>query len=104
MYEEHVGGLLRSSPELGAAAVFYLTYAGGIVYLAVLPALRSGGARTALLNGAVLGGVAYGTYAFTNYAMLEGWTVSLAAADVGWGIVLTAVTAACGLFAARLGD
>lgn len=104
MYAERLGGLLRDSPRLGPAAVFYVTYAAGIVYFAVLPALVSGGARTAFVNGAILGGLAYGTYAFTNYAMLKGWTLSLAAADVGWGIVLTAMTAACGLFAARLGS
>jgi uncharacterized membrane protein len=102
MYEAQVGPLLRSNPQLWAAAMFYLIYVAGIVQLAVLPALASGGLRTALVNGAVLGCVAYGTYAFTNYAMLEGWTRALAAADVAWGIVLTAVTAACGVFAARL--
>lgn len=103
MYNQQLGGLLRANPQLGSALLFYLTYAAGIVYFAVLPALASGGVRTALLNGAILGGVAYGTYAFTNHAVFEGWTFSLAAADVGWGIVLTAVTAACGLLAARLG-
>lgn len=103
MYAEQLGGLLRAEPRVGAALVFYLTYAAGIVYFAVLPALASGGVRTALVNGAFLGGVAYGTYAFTNHAVLEGWPFSLAAADVGWGIVLTAVTAACAFWAARLG-
>jgi len=104
MYNQHLGALLRANPQLGAALVFYLTYAAGIVYFAVLPALASGGVRTALVNGATLGGLAYGTYAFTNYALLEGWTLTLTAADLGWGIVLTAVTATCGLFAARLGS
>ena len=103
MYSQQVGGLLRASPQLGAALAFYLTYAAGIVYFAVLPALDSGGVRTALVNGAILGGLAYGTYAFTNYALLEGWTFTVAAADLGWGIVVTAATAACGLLAARLG-
>jgi len=51
-----------------------------------------------------LGALAYGTYAFTNYALLERWTFTFAAADLGWGIVLTGVTAACGLLAARLGS
>ena len=76
----------------------------GIVYFAVLPAVASNDVRTALVNGAALGGLAYGTYAFTNYSLLEGWTLTLAAADLGWGIVLTAVTAACGLLAVRLGS
>ena len=102
MYSQQLGGLLRAHPQLGAALAFYLTYAAGIVYFAVLPALASVGLRTALVNGAILGGLAYGTYAFTNYALLEGWTFTVAATDLGWGIVLTAVTAACGLLAARL--
>jgi uncharacterized membrane protein len=104
MYERQVGDLLRVHPQIGAASAFYLAYTAGIVYFAVLPALASGGVRTALLNGAALGGLAYGTYAFTNHALFKGWTFTLAAADVGWGIVLTAVTAACGLWAARLGS
>lgn len=103
MYEQQVGGLLRANPHLGAAGIFYLMYAAGVVYFAVLPALESGGLRPALLNGALFGGLAYGTYAFTNYAVLSGWTFTLVAADVAWGIVLTAVTAACGLAASRLG-
>ncbi len=103
MYDQQVGGLLRANPQMGAAAVFYLAYAAGIVYFAVLPALPSSGTRLALLNGAIFGGLAYGTYAFTNYAVLKGWTLTLVVADVAWGIVLTAVAAACGLFAARLG-
>ncbi len=101
MYDRQLGDLLRASPLLGAGLAFYLTYAAGIVYFAVLPALAANGVRSALLNGAALGGLAYGTYAFTNYALLERWTLALAAADLGWGIVLTAVAAACGLLAAK---
>ena len=104
MYDREVGDHLRSNPQLGAAAVFYLMYAAGIVYFAVLPGLEGGSVRTVLLNGAVLGGLAYGTYASTNYALLKGWSFSLAVADFGWGIVLTAVTALCGMFAARFGS
>jgi uncharacterized membrane protein len=78
-------------------------YAAGIVYFAVLPALSSGGLRLALLNGAFFGGLAYGTYAFTNYAVIQGWSITLVLADVAWGVVLTAAVAACGLFAARIG-
>lgn len=103
MYDVEIGDLLRADPRMGAAVAFYLMYAAGIVYLAVFPALASGGMRLALINGAVFGGLAYGTYAFTNYAVLEGWTFELVAADVAWGVVLSSVTAACGVFAVRLG-
>ena len=34
MYDQQVGGLLRANPQVGAAAVFYLMYAAGIVYFA----------------------------------------------------------------------
>jgi uncharacterized membrane protein len=75
------------------------------ICLAVFPALASGGVSGALLRGAVLGALAYGTYAFTNYAMVEGWTGALVAADVAWGMGLTkAAAAACGLWATRLGS
>jgi uncharacterized membrane protein len=104
MYNQQLGSLLRASPQLGAALVFYLTYAAGIVYFAVLPALASGDVRRALVNGAALGGLAYGTYALTNYALLEGWTLTLAAADLGWGVIQTAVAAACGFLVVRLGS
>ena len=48
-----VGGValafvLGANLQLGAAVAFYLMYAAGIVYFAVLPALSSGGVRTAL--------------------------------------------------------
>jgi uncharacterized membrane protein len=102
MYDQQLGGLLRANPHVGAAIVFYLTYAAGIVYFAVLPALASGSLRAALVSGALLGAVAYGTYALTNYALLEGWTFAVAAADVAWGVVLTAAAAASGLWVARL--
>ena len=84
MYSQQLGTLLRANPQLGAALVFYLTYAAGIVYFAVLPALASGGVRTALVNGATLGGLAYGTYALTNYALLESWTASRRAVTSDW--------------------
>ena len=48
MYDKQIGGLLRPEPQLAAAAVFYLVYAAGVVYFAVLPALSSGGMRAAL--------------------------------------------------------
>jgi uncharacterized membrane protein len=39
--------------------------------LAVQPALTAGSWRIGLLNGAVLGLIAHGTYDFTNYATLK---------------------------------
>jgi len=45
--------------------------------IAVWPALQSGGWRTALLNGALLGLVAYATYDLTNQATLRIWSAKV---------------------------
>lgn len=100
-YEAQIGGLLRETPNFGAAFFFYLAYAGAIVFLAVKPALTTGRLQDALVYGAVLGAVAYGTFTVTNYSVLSGWTLGLVVSDIAWGTFLTSVVAACGYLAAR---
>jgi uncharacterized membrane protein len=87
--------------RLGPAAAFYLAYVAGLLYLVSVPALRDGDPVQALMGGAVLGFVAYGTYEFTNYAVLRDWHWSLVATDLAWGTVLTAVSAWAGVAALR---
>lgn len=101
-YEKEIGGLLRDTPNMVASGIFYALYAAGIVWLAVNPALSTGSVRTAAINGAILGAIAYGTYTVTNYAVIEGWTRGLVVSDVLWGAFLTAVAAVCGFYATRL--
>ena len=100
-YEDQIGDLLRDTPNLGAALIFYLAYAGAIVILAVRPALANGRLRDALIDGAVLGSVAYGTFTVTNFSVLNGWTLGLVVSDIAWGTFLTSVVTACGFLAAR---
>lgn len=102
IYDDTVGDLMRQSPAMGAAGLFYLLYAAGIVYFAVRPGVAADSARLALVNGALLGAIAYGTYTVTNYAILKGWTVGLLVSDILWGAFLTAVAAVCGYFAGRV--
>jgi uncharacterized membrane protein len=92
-YFSRLAGLLRDKPDLGVAAVFYVIYLAGIVYFAVVPALASGGMATALLNGAMLGFLAYSTYDATNLATLKGYPAAVAVVDVVWGTFLTATAA-----------
>jgi uncharacterized membrane protein len=99
-YFSRLAGLLRDKPDLGVAAVFYVIYLAGIVYFAVVPALASGGMATALLNGAMLGFLAYSTYDATNLATLKGYPAAVAVVDVVWGTFLTATAAAMGYLAA----
>ncbi len=99
-YNEQVPHLLRATPDMVGATVFYLAYVAGIIFLAVRPALTARSLATAIINGAVLGAIAYGTFSVTNYAVLDGWTSALVWTDIPWGAFLTATTAACGYLAA----
>lgn len=101
LFSRHVGDLLRPDMKLGVAAGFYLFYVAGLMYFAVLPAVRAESLALALTNGALLGLIAYGTYEATNMATLRGWVWPMLITDVLWGISLTAVTAAAGYAAGR---
>jgi uncharacterized membrane protein len=92
-YKPRIGDLLLDPPKLGVAAVFYLIYVVGVVVFAVLPAVKDGDWARAAWSGALLGFVAYGTYDMTNLATLRGFSASVAAIDMVWGTVATAVAA-----------
>jgi uncharacterized membrane protein len=100
-YARQLGDLLRNPPQLGIAALFYLAYVAGIVFFAVLPALRGGGVWQAALYGALLGLLAYGTYDITNLATIRGWPWTVSLVDMAWGTVVSAATAAAAYLAAR---
>jgi uncharacterized membrane protein len=73
-YRREMADLIASPFNLKAAAVFYLAYPLGVAYFAVLPA---GSLNHALMMGALLGLLAYGTYDLTNLATLRGWSLKL---------------------------
>jgi uncharacterized membrane protein len=100
-YQETVGHLLLDTPNFVPAAVFYIAYAAGIVFLAVQPAIAAQKPQTALINGGILGAIAYGTFSLTNYSVLQGWTSGLVISDILWGIFLTGLSAGCGFLFAR---
>ena len=99
-YQSQIGPLLKPQPDLAAAGAFYLVYIGGIVFFAVAPAVAGGGLIRAVLAGAFLGLIAYGTYDATNLATMKGFSATVAIVDVLWGVTLTSVSAAAGYFAA----
>lgn len=101
MFRAQLGETMLASPRFGPAVVFYLFYIAGVLWLVSLPALRDGVPVQALINGAILGAVAYGTYEFTNFATLRGWSWQMVITDVIWGAVLTGVSAWAGVMAAR---
>jgi len=88
-YREKLGFILSTNVNWYAAATFYLIYIGGILYFAVLPAMRDESWQTALLQGAVLGFLCYATYDLTNLATIKSWPLTVVLVDIVWGIVLT---------------
>ena len=102
VFARHLGDILYEGGfRLLPAVLFYLTYMGGILWFASWPALRDGAPTMALLNGAILGLVAYGTYEFTSWAVMRDWHPQLVVMDVIWGAVLTGGAAWGGVVATR---
>ncbi|GAB1480651.1 DUF2177 family protein [Paracoccaceae bacterium] len=97
VFERHVGHLLADPLRLGPAAVFYLAYVAGLLWFVSLPALREGAPLQALIGGAILGFIAYGTYEMTNYATLADWSLQQVIVDGLWGIALTGFSAWAGV-------
>ena len=100
LYRRELGSLLLDKPNLAAAVPFYLLYLAGTVWFATRPGLQAGSWSVALFNGALFGLIAYATYDLTNMATLKGYSWTVVAADLAWGVFLTAVVATAGYFAA----
>ncbi len=98
-YRSRIGELLLEDPNLIAAAAFYVIYVTGVSYFAVIPALSSGRWTTALVSGALLGLVAFGTYDMTNLATIKGWSLEVSLVDMVWGVFITTASALAGYVA-----
>jgi uncharacterized membrane protein len=104
LYRPVLGEMLRSEPNLAAAAVFYLLYPLGLMIFVVLPVQHDGSALRAFVCGMLFGFFTYATYDLTNQATLRNWSTLLTVADICWGTVLAGMTAWLGyLVAHRLG-
>lgn len=94
--------MLADPFRLGPAAAFYAFYIGGVLYFVSLPALRQGAPGQALLAGALLGLMCYGTYEFTSLAVMRDWSWQQVVADTLWGGFLTGISAWAGVWVARM--
>lgn len=97
-YAERMGFLFQVPLNYVPALFFYPIYALAILLLAVEPALAHASAVEALWRGAVLGLAAYAAYDLTNQATIAGWPTSMTIVDIGWGVLVTAVTSALAYF------
>jgi uncharacterized membrane protein len=93
LFEAALGNQMLDTLRLGPAALFYVIHIGGLVYFSGLPATRGGTTKAALINGAVLGFVAYSCYEMTSWTIMRAWNVHLVLVDVAWGTTLSGVSA-----------
>ncbi|MFS2324201.1 DUF2177 family protein [Brucella sp. H1_1004] len=96
IYRPVMGDMMLSGFRLAPAIVFYVIFVFGLVFFAVKPGLLAGSGTLTLLNGALLGFIAYATYDLTNQATLKNWSWTLTIADMIWGTVLSASSAYIG--------
>ena len=98
LYRPTLGDIMLATVNLPAGIAFYLIYPVGLVYFAILPALKSGSIAQAMLGGALFGFFTYITYDLTNQATLRNWTTQLTLIDAGWGSLLGAIAATAGFW------
>lgn len=97
LFSAHLGAQLLDAFRLAPAAIFYLGYIAGVLWFVSARALRENAPRRALIEGAALGAMTYGTYELTNHATLRDWSWSMVVVDLAWGMVLTGVSAWAGV-------
>ncbi len=101
-YRVNLGHLMGDGVVWGAAVVFYLIFAAGLLYFAVMPGVAEGSLIKTMLLGALLGALCYATYDLTNQATLRDWPGVVTVIDIVWGAALSAAASAMGYFAATL--
>lgn len=99
LFQRTLGDQLLTDIRIVPAALFYLAYVAGLIYLVSLPALKTG--APIIIPAAIIGAMAYGTYEFTSYAIMKSWSPVLVMTDVTWGTVLTAFSAWAGVALTR---
>ncbi len=96
LYRPELGDMIADKFRPAPAICFYLIYVIGITYFAALPAIAASSGAKALIDGGLLGALAYSTYDLTNHATLQRWSLKVTLIDIGWGVILTAIAAYCG--------
>ena len=98
LYRPALGTLLKDTPVMWAAILFYIIYMIGVALIILKPALANDSIFQALWTGFVFGVVAYGTYNLTNMATVKNWSSSIIWIDMIWGGSLTGFSSAIGIY------
>ena len=96
LFVKYIGHLMRDQTNFYVAALFYFFYVAGVYWFATKAGLRSDSISVAILSGAFLGLLAFGTYEITNFVILKDWKAVLVIADISWGIIISGSLAGLG--------
>lgn len=99
-YAKHMGSLLEFN--LLPGVLFYLMYAGAVVYFANRQSLKNAQKvdwRSVALDSALLGFTAYATYDLTNLATIRNWSLQMSLVDMAWGTFATTLAGTLGALA-----
>lgn len=88
LYQKFLGYIMAKKVNWIAALIFYVIFIAGMTYFAIYNAVSW---SDALINGALLGFLAYATYDLTNLSTLEGWPIKITIIDLIWGTSLGAL-------------
>lgn len=102
LYRPELGDMIAEKFRAAPAICFYLIYVLGVTYFAALPAVEASSGVKALVDGALLGALAYSTYDLTNHATLQRWSLRVTFIDIIWGVTLTAIASYSGYLAGSL--
>ncbi len=100
-YVSEIGSLLKTSPNLPVAGLFYGLFIAGLLYFVINPALVEDSVRRAAFSGAFFGLVCYATYDLTNLSTMKGFTWRIALIDIVWGTFLTTIVAVSSVLIVR---
>lgn len=96
IYQQGIGHLMAAIPNLWAAASFYLIYAAGLMWFALIPNGAKKGLKGTFQSAAIFGFFVYASYDLTNLALLKDWPLTLSLIDIAWGTLLSPLAASCG--------
>jgi len=103
LFSKAIGPLMLENFRVVPAFFFYAFLVFVVMWFVGWPALDEGKSLLWVFGSAALiGAASYGTYEFTNYAVLKDWTATMVMVDLTWGTIVTGVTAAGGVAIARL--
>ena len=95
-YQQGMSEHLAETPNLLAAALFYLMFPVALMVFAILPADSGSAVLKVAGMGALFGFFAYATYDLTNLAVLKNWPLGLSILDMAWGTLVSGVSTCIG--------